>query len=55
MQLEEPGLGSLLGSFGYQVKAVKQEPVNLAQLPALLAQRKVSAVYLPEPFGTVAE
>jgi NitT/TauT family transport system substrate-binding protein len=48
-------LGSLLASFGYGVKSVKQEPENLAQLPMLLAQRKVSAAYLPEPFGTEAQ
>jgi NitT/TauT family transport system substrate-binding protein len=48
-------LGSLLASFGEKVNAVRQVPESLSQLPRLLAQHKVSAVWLPEPLGTVAE
>jgi NitT/TauT family transport system substrate-binding protein len=48
-------LGSLLVSFGYGVNAVKQVPEALPQLPRLLAEHKVSAAWLPEPLGTVAE
>ena len=48
-------LGSLLASFGEKVNAVRQVPESLSQLPRLLAQHKISAAWLPEPLGTVAE
>jgi NitT/TauT family transport system substrate-binding protein len=48
-------LGSLLASFGDSLKEVSQVPGTLSQLPRLLAERKISAAWLPEPLGTVAE
>jgi NitT/TauT family transport system substrate-binding protein len=48
-------LGSLLASFGYPVTAVRQVPDALTQLPRLLARHKISAAWLPDPFGTEAE
>lgn len=48
-------LGSLLASVGYGVNALKQVPESLPLLAPLLARHKVSAVWLPEPFGTMAE
>jgi NitT/TauT family transport system substrate-binding protein len=48
-------LGSLLASVGDKVNAVNQVPETLSQLPRLLAQHKISAAWLPEPLGTVAQ
>jgi NitT/TauT family transport system substrate-binding protein len=48
-------LGSLLASEGYQVSALTQSPQILPLMPSLLAQHKISAVWLPEPFGTEAQ
>jgi NitT/TauT family transport system substrate-binding protein len=48
-------LGSLLASDGYKVSALGQSPQILPLMPMLLAQHKISAAWLPEPFGTEAE
>jgi NitT/TauT family transport system substrate-binding protein len=48
-------LGSLLVSDGYGVNALKQVPEILPMMPELLHQHKISAAWLPEPFGTEAE
>jgi NitT/TauT family transport system substrate-binding protein len=48
-------LGSLLASVGYPVNAVRQVPDALNLLPGLLARHKISAAWLPDPFGTEAE
>jgi len=48
-------LGSLLASDGYNVKDLTQSPQPLPLMPMLLAQHKVSAAWLPEPFGTEAQ
>lgn len=48
-------LGSLLAADGYQVGALKQQPEAAGELPSLLAEHKVSAAWLAEPFGTLAE
>ena len=48
-------LGSLLASVGDKVTAVNQVPETLSQLPRLLGQHKISAAWLPEPLGTVAQ
>jgi len=48
-------LGSLLASGGYKVGALEQSPQVLPLMPQLLAQHKISAAWLPEPFGTEAQ
>ena len=48
-------LGSLLASDGYKVSALLQSPQILPLMPQLLAQHKISAAWLPEPFGTEAQ
>ncbi len=48
-------LGSLLASNGYKVSALQQSPQILPLMPMLLAQHKISAAWLPEPFATEAE
>jgi len=48
-------LGSLLASDGYQVNDLTQSPQILPLMPMLLAQHKISAAWLPEPFATEAE
>jgi len=48
-------LGSLLASVGYPVSAVRQVPDALNVLPGLLAEHKIAAAWLPDPFGTEAE
>jgi NitT/TauT family transport system substrate-binding protein len=48
-------LGSLLASAGYKVTALAQSPQILPLMPMLLAQHKISAAWLPEPFGTEAQ
>jgi NitT/TauT family transport system substrate-binding protein len=48
-------LGSLLTSDGYRPNALKQVPEILPNMPLLLYQHKLPAVWLPEPFGTLAE
>jgi NitT/TauT family transport system substrate-binding protein len=48
-------LGSLLASAGSKVDAVNQVPETLSELPHLLAQHKISAAWLPEPLGTLAQ
>jgi NitT/TauT family transport system substrate-binding protein len=48
-------LGSLFASFGYGANAVRQVREALPQLPRLLAQHKISAAWLPEPLGTLAQ
>lgn len=48
-------LGSLLASDGYQVGALTESPQVLPLMPSLLAQHKISAAWLPEPFGTEAQ
>jgi NitT/TauT family transport system substrate-binding protein len=48
-------LGSLLASNGYTVKDLTQVPEILPNMPQLLAQHKISAAWLPEPFGTEAQ
>jgi NitT/TauT family transport system substrate-binding protein len=45
-------LGSLLTADGY---ALKQLPAAASQLPGLLAEHKISAAWLAEPFGTLAQ
>ena len=48
-------LGSLLASNGYKLGALGQVPEILPLMPELLEQHKISAAWLPEPFGTEAE
>jgi NitT/TauT family transport system substrate-binding protein len=48
-------LGSLLASNGKGVSALPQSPQILPKMPQLLAQGKVKAAWLPEPFGTEAQ
>jgi len=48
-------LGSLLASDGYKVSALAQSPQILPLMPQLLAQHKISAAWLPEPFATEAQ
>jgi len=48
-------LGSLLASDGYKVSALAQSPQILPLMPMLLAQHKISAAWLPEPFATEAQ
>ena len=48
-------LGSLPAGYGYGVNALKQVTESLPLLPRLLAEHKVSAAWLPEPLGTMAE
>ena len=48
-------LGSLLASNGYKVGALTQLPQILPLMPMLLAQHKISAAWLPEPFATEAQ
>jgi len=48
-------LGSLLASDGYKVSALQQVPEILPDMPELLARHKISAAWLPDPFGTEAE
>jgi len=49
-------LGSLFAANGLKLKSVKQvvQPA-FPLMPAYLAQRKIDAAWLPEPFGTEAE
>jgi NitT/TauT family transport system substrate-binding protein len=48
-------LGSLLASDGYNVNDLTQSPQVLPFMPQLLAQHKISAAWLPEPFATEAQ
>ena len=48
-------LGSLLASYGYRASALRQVQESLPLIPRLLARHKVSAAWLPEPLGTMAE
>ncbi len=48
-------LGSLLAANGYKVSALAETPRILPLMPALLAQHKLAAAWLPEPFGTEAQ
>ncbi|HEY6786582.1 MAG TPA: ABC transporter substrate-binding protein [Trebonia sp.] len=48
-------LGSLLTANGYKANALSQVPEALPMIPELLAQHKIPAAWLPEPFGTEAE
>jgi NitT/TauT family transport system substrate-binding protein len=48
-------LGSLLTADGYQANALKQVPEAACDMPGLLAEHKVSAAWLSEPFAAVAE
>ena len=48
-------LGSLLASYGDKVNALGQVPEILPLMPELLEQHKISAAWLPEPYGTEAE
>ena len=48
-------LGSLLAANGYKVSALTQVPEILPLMPQLLAQHKIPAAWLPEPFGTEAQ
>ncbi len=48
-------LGALLTSDGYKVNQLTQLPQILPQMPMLLAQHKISAAWLPEPFATEAQ
>jgi NitT/TauT family transport system substrate-binding protein len=47
--------GSLLGLNGDKASALKEVPETVSELPDLLAQGSISAAWLPEPFGTIAE
>jgi NitT/TauT family transport system substrate-binding protein len=48
-------LGSLLAANGYKLEKLKQVPEPLPLMPQLLSQHKISAAWLPEPFGTQAQ
>jgi NitT/TauT family transport system substrate-binding protein len=48
-------LGSLLSSDNYKPTALSQVPEILPMMPQLLAQHKIAAAWLPEPFGTEAQ
>jgi NitT/TauT family transport system substrate-binding protein len=48
-------LGSLLTANGYKLKDLTQVPEILPLMPSLLNARKISAAWLPEPFGTEAQ
>jgi len=48
-------LGSLLAANNYKVSALQQSPQILPLMPQLLAQHKISAAWLPEPFATEAQ
>jgi NitT/TauT family transport system substrate-binding protein len=48
-------LGSLLAADGYPADGLTQVPEVLPKMPALLAQGKISAAWLPEPLGTQAQ
>jgi NitT/TauT family transport system substrate-binding protein len=48
-------LGALLTSDGYKVGQLTQSPQILPLMPQLLAQHKISAAWLPEPFATEAQ
>jgi NitT/TauT family transport system substrate-binding protein len=48
-------LGSLLASFGYPQSALKQVTAPLPELAQQLADHKMAAVWLPEPYGTEAQ
>jgi NitT/TauT family transport system substrate-binding protein len=48
-------LGSLLAANGYKLNRLTQVPEILPQRPDLLAQHKIPAAWLPEPFGTQAQ
>ena len=48
-------LGSLLAANGYKLNKLTQVPEILPLMPKLLAQHKIPAAWLPEPFGTEAQ
>jgi NitT/TauT family transport system substrate-binding protein len=48
-------LGALLASDNYKPTALGQSPQILPLMPMLLAQHKISAAWLPEPFATEAQ
>ena len=48
-------LGALLATENYKVNALTQSPQILPLMPQLLAQHKISAAWLPEPFATEAQ
>jgi NitT/TauT family transport system substrate-binding protein len=48
-------LGALLASNNYKVGALTQSPQVLPLMPQLLAQHKIAAAWLPEPFATEAQ
>src|ERR1700722_17569775 len=48
-------LGALLTSDNYKVNQLTQSPPILPLMPQLLAQHKISAAWLPEPFATEAQ
>jgi NitT/TauT family transport system substrate-binding protein len=48
-------LGALLASDGYKLDKLTQSPQILPLMPQLLAQHKISAAWLPEPFATEAQ
>jgi NitT/TauT family transport system substrate-binding protein len=48
-------LGSLLAANHDKASALPQVPEILPMMPQLLAQKKIQAAWLPEPFGTEAQ
>ena len=48
-------LGALLASNGYKADDLTQSPQVLPLMPQLLAQHKIDAAWLPEPFATEAQ
>jgi NitT/TauT family transport system substrate-binding protein len=48
-------LGSLLTANGYDLGSIKQVALPLPDMPELLAEHKVEAAWMPEPFATMAE
>jgi len=48
-------LGSLLAASGHKVDSLPQVPEPLPLMPQMLAQHKIPAAWLPEPFGTEAQ
>ncbi len=48
-------LGALLSANGYDPRRLPQVQEPIFELPALLAQHKLPAVWLPEPFATQAQ
>ena len=48
-------LGSLLAANGFNLNKITQVPEILPFMPRLLAQHKIPAAWMPEPFGTEAQ